>query len=418
MTLSCAGVIHRLILLTLGVSLVTASWAADDPKKAGSLQSLATLAASDAEYGAVFGAQVGVSGNVVAVGAPEQSGGEYCANGGGAVYVYEKPADGWQNMTQTAELTSDLSCMMVLEAFSGNTILATELGCSGDGFYGAGAVFVFVKPEGGWTDMEPTATLSTPGGQGCDVPFAVSAVINQEQNLIVAGVGPHNSLFVYKKPAGGWADTNQPSAVIKAPAGSETFGFKFALDGNVLAVGSQGTSPGGAVYVFNLSGKGPQLLATLTPSNPQIAPAIGFGVAMAGDTIIAGAPLVNSNQGVIYLFEKPAAGWSDMTETAQLSVTNIPSDFAILGENLALNPSGNEVVSGFLSGGPPDPLGYVFLKPAGGWQTTSTPTFALFADGSGEPGNIDSAIAASATNIVLGAAGTNSEAGAAFVFSH
>jgi FG-GAP repeat len=419
MTSSTAGVIHRLILLVLGVSLASAAWAGEGRMAGGSLKPLATLTASDAEYGAVFGAEVAVSGNVVAVGAPEQSGGEYCFDGGGAIYVYEKPANGWQDMAQTAELTSNASCMMVLAAFSGDTIVATELGCTGDGFYETGAIFVFVKPEGGWTNMEPTATLSISGVQGCNVDFALSAAINQEQNLIVAGVGPHNDLFVYQKPEGGWANTNQPSTVIKAPTGSsDEFGFHLALDGSVLAVGDEEVSPGGAVYVFNLSETVAQPLATLTPSNPQIIPGMGFGVAIAGDTIIAGSPLANSDQGIIYVFEKPAAGWSNMTETAQLSVANIPSDFAILGENLALNPAGNEVVSGFLSSGSPDPLGYVFLKPAGGWQTTSSPSDEIFANGSGEPGNIDSAVAVSQTNIVLGAGGTNDEAGAAFVFAH
>lgn len=409
--------IQRLILVVLAAALAKTAWAGEG--SSGSLQPLATLSASDAEYGAVFGAEVAVSGNVVAVGAPEQSGGVGCFNGGGAIYVYEEPTSGWENMVQTAELTSDVSCMMTLAAFSGDTIVATDLSCTGDGFYGVGAVYVFVKPEGGWRDMQPAATLSISGVQGCNVSFGASAVINQEQNIIVAGLGPNNDLVVYQKPAGGWANTNQPSAIIKAPTGSShEFGFHLALDGTVLAAGDEETSPSGAVYVFDLSESDGQLLATLTPSNPQIIPGMGFGVAIAGDTIIAGSPLANSYQGIIYLFEKPAAGWSNMTETAQLSVTDIPSDFAILGESLALNAAGNEVVSGFLSSGPPDPLGYVFFKPAGGWQTKSTPTLALFAKGSGEPGNIESAVAASGTNIVLGAGGTNELAGSAFVFGH
>ena len=151
MTSSTAGVIHRLILLVLGVSLASAAWAGEGRMAGGSLKPLATLTASDAEYGAVFGAEVAVSGNVVAVGAPEQPGGEYCFDGGGAIYVYEKPANGWQDMAQTAELTSNVSCMMVLAAFSGDTIVATELGCTGDGFYEDGGD-LRVRKAGRWLD--------------------------------------------------------------------------------------------------------------------------------------------------------------------------------------------------------------------------------------------------------------------------
>src|SRR5579863_363633 len=58
---------------------------------------VAKLTASDGVTGSQFGFSVGISGNTVAVGAPMQS-------GGGAVYVFVKPGGGWADTTQTAKL--------------------------------------------------------------------------------------------------------------------------------------------------------------------------------------------------------------------------------------------------------------------------------------------------------------------------
>lgn len=80
--------------------------------------------------------------------------------GGGEIYIYEKPTSGWQTIDQTVGLTTDSSCMMSLVAFSGDTVVGGQLGCTGNGIFGSGALFIYVKPAGGWSDMTETAPLS------------------------------------------------------------------------------------------------------------------------------------------------------------------------------------------------------------------------------------------------------------------
>jgi trimeric autotransporter adhesin len=239
---------------------------------------LATLTASDGNQGDVFGAQVAISGDTVAVGAPEALG-SGCINDG-AIYVFVKPASGWQNMTQTAKLTSSSSCMLSLFAFKGDTIVGGQLSCTGNGNFGPGAIYVFVKPAGGWSNMQPTAVLAD-GNPGCVDSFALSAAINDTQDIIVAGRGPKNNIFAFVKPAGGWTSTNQATFSLTGPPGSSGFGNSLAIRSNLLAVGAPNTLPGGAVYVFQSSPSGGlKELATLTESNAQLYDHLGSSLAM------------------------------------------------------------------------------------------------------------------------------------------
>jgi len=376
---------------------------------------LATLTASSGNQGDVFGAEVAISGDTIAVAAPEVIGPGPCVNNG-AIYVFVKPASGWQNMTQTATLTYIGSCMMSLFAFKGDTIVGGQLSCTGNGNFGPGAIYVFVKPAGGWNNMPPTAILAD-GNPGCVDSFALSAAISDTQDVIVAGRGPKNNIYAFVKPASGWKSTNQATTSLTGPAGSSGFGNSLAISGNLLAVGAPDTVPGGVVYLYQAGAGGAlKQLATLTESNPQPFDGLGASVAMTNNTIVSGAPQALSSQGTVFVYAEPRTGWANMTETARLTMANPPGSFNILGSTVGIDPSGNYIVAGYLSGGPPDPVAYLYVKPGSGWKTTSSPSASLYANGGGEPGNFSSAVGISSTNIAVGAAGTNEETGAAFVF--
>ena len=68
------------------------------------------------------------------------------------------------------------------------------------------------------------------------------------------------------------------------------------------------------------------------------------------------------------MFVKPAGGWASATETAKLTA----SDGAVndnLGSSVAL--SGDTIVAGAPTRGPGVGAAYVFVKPAGGWASTT-----------------------------------------------
>ncbi len=63
-----------------------------------SWETIALLTASDGYENNLFGTSVGISGDVIVIGAPSDH------NGTGSAYVFKKPANGWINMNQTGKL--------------------------------------------------------------------------------------------------------------------------------------------------------------------------------------------------------------------------------------------------------------------------------------------------------------------------
>lgn len=95
------------------------------------------------------------------VGAPQNT-----SNGGaGKAYVFVKPAGGWANATQTAELTPSDGVPGRFfgwrVAICGNTIVVDAGSYDGSKMQ---AVYVFVEPEGGWANMTETAKLTLTNG--------------------------------------------------------------------------------------------------------------------------------------------------------------------------------------------------------------------------------------------------------------
>jgi FG-GAP repeat len=375
-----------------------------------SIKQIATLTSSDESLGDGFGGQVLADPSTAVVGAAATPG---SCGWGGSIYVFVKPESGWQNMTQTAELTANNSCLMALMDFKDDTIVGGQESCTGNGNFGPGALYVWVKPSSGWTDRYPDATLLD-GSPGCVDTFAAGAVMNDTQDIILGSGGANQQVFVFAKPAGGWANMSKPTAVIKAPQGSSQFGASMVIRGNILAVSAPDTAPNGAVYVFQIGagGKVTQLaVLTLTAADGPYT-GVGDSLAMTDDTIVAGAPLYNNDQGAVYVFSKPSSGWTNMTETARLTVNNAPSDYPVFGSSVAFDPTRQFIIGGFDSVGFPAPIAYLFRSPASGWQTTDTPTAGIFANGKGS-----SEIAANSDYFVVTDIAISDSLGAAFVFA-
>lgn len=117
---------------------------------------LAKLTPSDGVKLGFFGASVAISGNTVAVGMASTS-------LPGAIYVFVKPVTGWTNMTQIAKLTASDGAgndyLGYSVAISSNTVVA---GAPNANTY-LGAAYVFVKPVSGWANMTETAKLTASG---------------------------------------------------------------------------------------------------------------------------------------------------------------------------------------------------------------------------------------------------------------
>jgi FG-GAP repeat len=327
--------LRMLALALLVLSLAVCAQAQTFSEKTPSaLKQLAELTESDNDgYPDGFGTSIAMSGNVIVVGAP---GAHFNY---GAVYVYVKPASGWANMTQTAELSpSDGFTFLdfgISVGISGNTIVV--------GSYGNNAAYVFAEPEGGWSNMTETAVLSNTNGVatlfGENVAIDGATIAVSEPKTFTS----RGRVQIFTEPAGGWVSTTPTGSIIASDTASyDYFGSALAVSGSTIVAGAYNNDSVGAAYVFiepetGWGGSHGQK-AKLTASDGRAQDGFGAAVAINGNTIVSGAQKRNNDTGLAYVFVEPASGWKNMTQTGELSASRLAiGDY--FGSGVAVSPT-------------------------------------------------------------------------------
>jgi hypothetical protein len=339
----------------------------------GSWSQLAKLTAN--EFTESLGESVAVSGEtVVATENPVRS---------KIAYVFQGNSTGWNNTLPVATLASlnQKVVLFALAAIEGDTIVIGTPAFENDG---PGYAYVFVKPAGGWKDMFPTAIL-TPSGTN-DGFFGASVSISGD-TIVVGDVSydAAGAAYVYVKPPGGWTDMTETAKLTASDVSATSeFAESVSVSGNTIAVGSPGSDRStGKAYVFVEPAGGwtnmtetAKLGATDALSDAQL----GNSISIDGNNILAGAPHP-ANTGVAYIFTKPAAGWTNMTQTAELSAAD-GAEGNFFGSSVSI--SGTLAIAGapFRGAAPDGAQGgiYVFQQPAGGWQNASSNTVLTASD--------------------------------------
>lgn len=383
----------------------------------GDWQQLAKLISGRGEVTNFFGSSVGISGDTVVI-----------ASGTNEVnsiagFVYLKSALGWANTVAVGGLKIPRS-----EIFFANAAIDADtivIGAPSQNAENPSYAYVFVKPATGWTNMTPTAVLVP--SDAMDGYFGESVSI-QGDTIVVGDPGFESSspgaVYVYSKPAGGWQDMTQ-TAKLAATNGApeDALGDSVSIHGTTIAAGApqieeSGTS--GKAYIFVEPAGGWTNMtqtAELTIPSAQEGSDIGTSIYVNDRWALVGAPSFSNccSPGAAYVFSKPASGWTNMTETATLT----PGDQRPGSEfGDSVSGSGNFAVVGADRHGAP-PFGleggvYVFTEPASGWKDMQSVTVLTGSDARNGT-FLGSAVAMSGSVVVTGE-DTFYIPGAAYVF--
>ena len=262
-----------------------------------------------------FGFQVAIDGDTIAVASRR------------GLSIFERPSGGvWTN--NGIGLRHDLGGgSLTSSTFNGASLTGVYRGIDIDGdtvvvsspFSGtlpnraaSGVVTVFTKPAGGWVeDIDDNdaggVRLSRPESDEQAPANTWGRGVAVKGDAVVVGdpavpnrfdAAEHDQIgrvAVFTKPAGGWAATNEPAAVLTPPAGNPGHGFfggyvDFSPDGSEVAVGSHYDQPGdwlGSVYVFEKPAGG---WADASDSEQYVGPVRNgrFGWVMAVDSTTGG----------------------------------------------------------------------------------------------------------------------------------
>ncbi|MEL6988344.1 MAG: hypothetical protein AAGK97_11000 [Bacteroidota bacterium] len=227
----------------------------------------------------------------------------------GSIFIYKKGVNGWQDMVETQVITvTDIITEVVVNdetmlARTTDHILIYELS-GGVWVYQAklssttqlgkmaiandhtivSGLNIYVKPVGGWVDMDESATIAL-----SDVNH-----ITVNNSTIIASY--NGNLYVFQKPMSGWAGSINANQTIFNEYYS-SFGHVSMDDHNIL-VGSAGetimdcngnTIGHGKCYLFKLNTNGiAEFYSTIT--SPVPVRFFGTEVAIDHDRFIIGAP--------------------------------------------------------------------------------------------------------------------------------
>src|SRR5579871_1270903 len=310
-------------------------------------------------------------------------------------------------------------------ATDGNTIAVADFDPNIEQF---GAVYIYVKPSTGWTNSTETAKL-VPSDNG--IGFGTS--IAMYGNVIVVGAAVTSNfanqaqtpgaVYVYVRPAQGWYGTLTENAKITASDGQngDAFGNSVSIYQSTIVAGAFfANNFAGRAYVFTHSAGRWNQVAELTATDGGLLSYLGSSVAISGNTVVAGSEGQNNFQGAAYVFVKPSAGWTNMTQTAELTAAQGGSS-GNLGFSVATN--GSTIVAGAPGAFSGNGAAFIYEEPSTGWVNTSSYNAVLGEPGSQQGTSFGQAVAMTTggRNVMVGApgvtVGSNLEQGAAYVYS-
>ncbi|MBG79845.1 MAG: hypothetical protein CMJ39_03930, partial [Phycisphaerae bacterium] len=183
------------------------------------------------------------------------------------------------------------------------------------------------------------------------------------RTIIVAAVA---SLSIAGTGFGDWGPTPvSTSNELTATDGSgyDFFGSSVAIDGDICVIGASGTnSYTGSAYVFTNPGGTWSQAAELTATDGASYDFFGSSVAIDGDTCVIGASGTNSNTGSAYIFTNTGGTWS---QVAELTASDGAS-YDFFGDRVAID--GDTCVIGASGTNSFTGSAYVFTNTGGTWS--------------------------------------------------
>jgi FG-GAP repeat len=289
-------------------------------------------------------------------------------------------------------------------AVSGNTAVVGAPG-PGGAAVGAGKVYIYTKGSTGWP-TQPTATLTDPASPQT-ANFGVSVAVSGN-TVIVGAINPdvdvnanHGVVFVYTKGAAGWPTAPTVTLADPAPSNLDFFGLAVAIAGGTIVVGAPDRAGDGpdpsAAYIYTEGAAGWPTAPTVTLPVPATAQDDLFGssTAVSGNTVVIGAP---GSVGKTYLYTKGTAGWPTTPSVKFASPrapkgTGFGTSVAVAGKTLAIGAH----LHGTAGEGPV----YLYTETAAGWPTS--PTVKLRDPKPGPYDGFGDAVTVSGGTTVLGA---------------
>lgn len=279
-----------------------------------------------------------------------------------------------------------------------------------------GAVWVFTRSGGVWTQQGPVLGGGEESGEG---EFGESVALSSDGNTALIGGGGDSGFagaaWMFTRSGGTWIQQGHKlTAGDKAP---DDFGKSVALSGDgttALIGGHDGNAGAGAAWVFARSGEDwTQQGPALTASGETVSGDFGWSVALSsdGNTALVGGWNANAGKGAAWVFTRSGSAWTEQQNLGGPNEEN-REDF---GASVALSGDGNTALIGGSTGNHNSGAAWVFTR-SGPTFNQEGPTLTACAAKESRFGDAV-ALSADGETALIGGFASNALAGAAWVFA-
>lgn len=339
----------------LSLALLAASLG--DPSPAAELK----LVTSELGLHDHFGRTLDVDGDTLVSGSRFD---ETCGVGlAGSATIFEREGAQW---FETVKLTASDKDVQDLfghaVAISGDTVLVGARNDDHAGGVDAGSAYIFERVDGEWLEQVQLIASDTAAGDfhGISVAIEGDTALVGATSADVSGFADAGAVYVYEREAGVWSQ--QAKLVAPDPGEGDNFGWFVAISGETALIGARyddlpGAVDAGSAYVFVRDAGVWTPEAKLTAFDAAAGDQAGKYVELKGDTALVSAPLDDHTVGVqagsVRVFERDAGVW---TETAFLTSSDVaPLDefghsLALVGDDLIVGCAKNQLDGILLAG--------------------------------------------------------------------
>jgi FG-GAP repeat len=306
-----------------------------------------TGAAGTAGTGDVFGEGLGLSGNTIAIGAPNADAIPSGDTNNGALFIYTRP-DEASDFTFLQRIQPDNTARNYFGQqvdIDGDYVLCGSPDSTHDNSYG-GKAFIFYRssPSGTFAptpqaELDPGVTLASSDRFGRYVSLSgdYAAVASTNKDDPVTPLADAGAVFIFERSGTAW-----PHKATFYGDTTSAFGYDLDINGNILAVSEKNTASG--VHVFERDAtSGIWTQTTVIPCPDGVCTQMGQGVAVDGNTIIT----LGTNtwpDAKVMVFEKSGNDWNYAGNIPKSLSSGSTGQFGRLG--LTMDLSVNTIIVG------------------------------------------------------------------------
>ncbi|HEX2871590.1 MAG TPA: FG-GAP repeat protein [Polyangiaceae bacterium] len=325
-------------LVRFALSFIVLAGAA--PARAGEPMELWTqqggmLTGSDSTADDGFGSRVAASGNTVVVAAVGKimNSNQYVA---GEAYVFTRTGSTWSQQGAPFGATPPLFMNQFGKgvAIEGDTLAISCARCSGATGGNYGAVFVYTRSGGVWTQQQVlhTGTVGTPVDEFGSLAMSGGTIVVGASNRSM-GKG---AAWVFVRTGTTWSSA---TALIPADNAVDSYGSSVDISGDTVIVGAPSKTVGtaakqGAAYIWVRSGSDWSLQTLPARAGAAANDAFGKSVAVSGNTAVVSTATKH------FVYTRSGVTWTQNTVLDSLGAVSLSGDTLVNG-NVVLARSGN-----------------------------------------------------------------------------